>query len=73
MSGARPSFITTAIQERQRARDELQKQVDAFLAKGGKIQYLAQGESSSLSAEDIKVARRKERLRQPRAKKREEE
>lgn len=73
MSDSRPSFITTALQERQRARDELQNQVDVFLAKGGKIQHLDPGEVSNLSVEDVRAARRKEGLRRHHAKKLEEE
>lgn len=59
----RTSFTRTAVQHKQPERDAIQSDVDAFLARGGKIQYLAPGEASSLTIEEVKTARRKEALR----------
>ena len=59
----RTSFTRTAVQHKQPERDAIQSDVDAFLAKGGKIEYLAPGEASNLTVDEIKSARRKAALR----------
>lgn len=39
------------VRQKQPQRDELQRQVDEFHAKGGKTQYLQPGESSGFTTE----------------------
>ena len=66
----RPSFITHAVLQRQPDRDQLQTDVERFLAQGGQIQQLEHGAVSEMNPNDIRAARRAEGLRRHRANKR---
>ena len=44
-------ILGAVVRHRQKERDELQRQVDEFHAKGGKTQYLQPGESSGFTTE----------------------
>lgn len=55
----KPSFITHAVLQRQPDRDQLQSDVDRFLAEGGKVQQLAPGQASGMSEQEIAGLRKK--------------
>ena len=59
----RVTFVSNISNHRQIERDALQRDVDAFLARGGVIQVLPQGAVSEVSAAEVKEARRKEAIR----------
>lgn len=59
----RVTFVSNISDHRQLERDALQRDVDAFLARGGTIQVLPQGAVSEVSAAEVKEARRKEAIR----------
>ena len=55
--------LSGAIRHKQKERDELQRAVDEFHARGGETQYLEPGESSGSSLNDLAQAhqRRKQK------------
>jgi hypothetical protein len=52
----------TALKHKERERELLQQHYDAFVARGGKVQVLNQGDSSGNLEEAMQLCRKKRRI-----------